>query len=141
MSANLKLSILTPERRLVEDLSVIEVTLTGSEGQIQVLPGHAPMIGTLTTGLFSYHVDGKEPVSGVISTGFFEVKDDHLSVMAETLELKGEISLERARKAQVLAEETLKSADLNEHQFKKYQLKLQRSLIRQNLGGADHSGH
>ena len=142
MSANLKLSILTPERRLVENLSVTEVTLTGSEGQIQVLPGHAPMIGTLNTGFFSYQIEGKEPVSGVISTGFFEVKDDHLSVMAETLELKGEISLERARKAQLLAEETLKSADLDESRFKKYQLKLQRSLIRQSIGSpTDHSGH
>lgn len=137
MSANLKLSILTPERRLVENLPVDDVTLTGSEGQIQILPGHAPMIGTLSTGVFTYHVEGKDPVQGVISTGFFEVKDDQLSVMAETLELKGEISLERARKAQQLAEETLKASDLNEHQFKKYQLKLQRSLIRQQITGHD----
>ena len=137
MSANLKLSILTPERRLVEGLPVDDVTLTGSEGQIQILPGHAPMIGTLSTGVFTYHVEGKDPVQGVISTGFFEVKDDQLSVMAETLELKGEISLERARKAQQLAEDTLKAADLDEHQFKKYQLKLQRSLIRQQIVGHD----
>ena len=135
MSSQLKLSILTPERRLVEGIPVDEVTLTGSEGQVQILPGHAPMIGTLQTGTFHYQAPGKEAVTGVISAGFFEVKDDNLQVMAETLELRGEINMDRARKAQQLAEETLKAADLDEHQFKKYQLKLQRSLIRQQMAG------
>lgn len=135
MSAMLKLSILSPERRLVEGAEVDELTLPGSEGQIQILPGHAAMIGTLQTGLFSYHKTGKDPVVGAISTGFFEVKDDEVQLLVETLELKGEIDLDRARKAQQLAEQTLKEADLDEHQFKKYQLKLQRAVIRQQVAG------
>src|SRR5690242_11210663 len=140
MAEALKLSILSPERRLVEALLVEEVTLPGSEGQIQILPGHSPMIGTLQTGQFSYHASGKSPVIGVISTGFFEVMDNALHVMAETLELKGEIDVDRAKKAQQQAEETLRSADLDEHQFKKYQLKVQRALIRQQVAGREH-GH
>ncbi|HAR44141.1 MAG TPA: F0F1 ATP synthase subunit epsilon, partial [Bdellovibrionales bacterium] len=55
-------------------------------------------------------------------------------VTAETLELKAEIDVNRAKKAQKLAEDALKAADLDEKKFKKYQLKLQRSLIRQHLG-------
>lgn len=133
MSESLKLTILSPERRLVEGVSVEEVTLSGSEGQVQVLPGHVPMIGTLQPGVFYYRSGGKDPVWGVISTGFFQVKEDEVYVMAETLELKSEIDVDRAKRAQQLAEETLKAADLDEHHFKKYQLKLQRSLIRQNL--------
>jgi F-type H+-transporting ATPase subunit epsilon len=132
--SELRLSILTPERRLVENVEVEEIMLSGSEGQIQILPGHAPMIGTLETGIFCYRYKNRDPISGVVSTGFFEVKDNTVHVMAETLELKGEIDLDRARRAQRLAEETLKAADLDEHRFKKYQLKLQRSLIRQTLG-------
>jgi F-type H+-transporting ATPase subunit epsilon len=133
VSAELKLSILSPERRLIESVMVEEVTLTGSEGQIQILPGHAPMIGILQTGVFNYLVRGKDPVYGVISSGFFEIKDDEVIVLAETLELKNEIDVDRAKKAQQLAEQTLQAADLNEHHFKKYQLKLQRSIVRQNL--------
>jgi len=133
MSTALKLSILSPERRLVMGVEVDEVTLPGSEGQIQILPGHAAMIGTLQTGLFNYHVSGKETVVGVISSGFFEVKDDEVNVTAETIELKNEIDVDRAKKAQQLAEDTLKGADLDEKSFKKYQLKLQRSMIRQQL--------
>ncbi len=133
MADTLRLSILSPERRLLEGAVVDQVTLPGSEGQIEILSGHAPMIGVLRTGIFSYESSGKAPIRGVISSGFFEVKEGAVHVMAETLELKGEIDIDRAKKAQNLAEETLKAADLDEHQFKKYQLKLQRSLIRQNL--------
>jgi len=135
VSEELKLSILSPERRLVESISVEEVTLTGSEGQIQILPGHAPMIATLSTGLFQYRPKSGGAVSGVISSGFFKVEEGELQILAETIELKSEIDVNRAKKAQNLAEETLQAADLDEVQFKKYQLKLQRSLIRQQIAG------
>jgi len=109
--------------------------LTGSEGQIQILPGHAPMIGTLRTGVFRYRSKGQDPVLGVISTGFFRVSGAEVQVMAETVELKSEIDVNRAKRAQKLAEETLQAADLDGHRFNKYQLKLQRSLIRQQVAG------
>ncbi len=130
--ASLQLNILTPERQLVEHLDVEEVLLTGSEGQIQILVGHAAMIGTLCTGLLRYQSRGQVPVFGVISSGFFEVHDDEVQVIAETLELQNEINIERAHEAQVRAEGTLQNA-LDDLQFKKQQLKLQRSLIRQQL--------
>lgn len=134
----MKMSILSPERQLLSAVDhVEEVTLPGSEGQIQILPGHAPMIGMLQTGVFNYQISGEPKVFGVISTGFFEVKEDEIQVLAETLELKGEIDINRAKKAQQLAEQTLKEAELDERQFRKYQLKLQRSLIRQNLVNTD----
>jgi F-type H+-transporting ATPase subunit epsilon len=127
----LKLTILSPQRRLLESAPVDEVTLFGSEGQIQILPGHAPMIGTLDTGTFRYKESTGNESSGVISYGFFEVKDDEVTLLAETLELRGEIDLNRAKRAQSEAEEALKQADLDEHAFRKYQLKLERALIRQ----------
>ncbi len=131
----LKLSILSPERRLAEGLVVEEVNLPGTQGQVQILPSHAPIVGVLQTGPFSYKKPGSEPVLGVISTGFFEVLGNHVRLMVETLELKGEIDLDRARKAQEMAEETLQKANLDEHQFRKYQLKLQRAIIRQQVAG------
>lgn len=112
------------------------VTLPGSEGQIEILEGHAPTVGTLDTGVFSYHVSGAAH-SGVISSGFFEICDNNVTVLAETLELRGEIDVERARRAQKLAEDNLKAADLDPHHFGKYQLKLQRSLIRQQVAGKE----
>ncbi|MEK7397424.1 MAG: ATP synthase F1 subunit epsilon [Candidatus Poribacteria bacterium] len=134
MSESLKLSIYSPERKLIEELVVEEVILPGSEGQVQFLPGHTPMLGTLETGIFTYKTVTGTETRGVVSTGFFEVLENKVAVMAETIELKGEIDVERAKRAQKSAEETLRDAELDEHKFKKYQLKLQRALIRQQLG-------
>jgi F-type H+-transporting ATPase subunit epsilon len=135
----LKLSIFSPERKLLEGEQVEEVTLPGSEGQIQILVGHCPMIGTLETGVLSYKTRDGRVHYGVVTSGFFEVKNDHASLMCETVEMKGDIDLERAKRAQVKAEQTLRDADLDEHHFKKYQLKLERSVIRQQLAGREFS--
>ena len=135
MPADLVLSIFSPERRLLTRVPVSCVTLSGSEGQIQVLSGHANMVGTLETGAFEYVAESGELVLGFISTGFFEVSQNEVSVMAETLELKGEIDLDRAKRAQQKAEEMLRDAALDEYRFRKYELKLQRALIRQQLAG------
>jgi F-type H+-transporting ATPase subunit epsilon len=131
----LTLSVYSPERKLLEREKVEEVTLTGSEGQIQVLPGHAAMIGNLMTGGFSFTPVGKTQQTGVISTGFFEIQNDQISIMAETIELKDEIDLSRAKRAQQKSEGVLTQAAIGEHEFQKYQLKLQRALIRQQIAG------
>ena len=133
MSETLKLTLLSPERRLLEALEVDSVTLPGSEGQIQILPGHAAMIGTLSTGELSYQPKGQSEELGVVSTGFFEVSGSEVSVMAETLERRGEIDVARAKTAQAKAEQALLAADLDEHKFRKYELKLQRAIVRQQV--------
>lgn len=134
MSDILKVTIITPERKLVDGLQVTGVILPTAEGEIQILPGHAALMGRLDSGVFRYTtMNGKEEV-GFISTGFFEIHGDTLKVLAETLELKDEINVSRARQAQAKAEAALTAADLDPHQFGKYQLKLQRAIIRQHLG-------
>jgi F-type H+-transporting ATPase subunit epsilon len=132
VSDSLKLSVYSPQRKLIESREVESVSLTGSEGQIQVLPGHAQMAGTLDTGPFAYSEKGQE-VRGVISTGFFEVIGNDVIVLAETLELGSEIDYERAKLAQKKSEDALKDLGLAQDQFRKHQLKLQRSLIRQQV--------
>ncbi len=123
---------------MLDRQSIEEATLPGSEGQIQILAGHAGMIGSLELGEFSFKSTQGERTYGVVSSGYFEVLEGQVNVMAETIELKGEIDAARARQAQTNAENTLRGAELDEQMFKKYQLKLQRSLIRQQVAGKEH---
>ena len=141
MATTLKFTVLSPERRFLDHTEVQSVTLPGSEGQIQILPDHAGMIGTLETGSFNYEKITGEKTVGVISTGFFEIKDGELSVMAETVEMADEIDLARAKKAQSKSESVLQAGALEPEQFRKYQLKLQRALIRQQVAGREHADH
>jgi F-type H+-transporting ATPase subunit epsilon len=129
------LSIFAPERRLTQDEQVKSLILTTAKGEVEILPGHADMISRLETGRFAYVADSKPAVTGVISSGFVSVENGKVKVIAETLELPHEIDRSRARTAQIKAEKMLSDASLDEHSFKKYQLKLQRSIIRQTIGG------
>jgi len=131
----MKLDILTPSRQLVSEEEILDLVLTTSEGEVQILQEHASMLGTLYPGRFSYETKNGEQISGAISTGFFRVDSDRVTVMAETLELSHEIDTERARIAQLRAEKNLVEKELNQENFDKYQLKLQRALIRQHVAG------
>ena len=134
----MQLSILSPEKRLVTAVDVSSVTLPGSEGQIQILPEHADMIGTLETGPFAYELTSGTSAKGVITAGFFQVRDGAITVAAETVELAGDIDLNRAKTAQKTAEGALNDPELDPKLFRKYELKLQRALIRQQV--ASHGG-
>jgi F-type H+-transporting ATPase subunit epsilon len=134
----LTLSIYSPERKLVERIPVQQVTLHGAEGQIQILPDHCDMVGSLTPGAFSFTSDTGERTNGFISFGFFDVSGGNLSVVAETLELDTEIDVERAKSAQKRAQDVLSTQELDLDQIEKYQMKLARSLLRQQIASKMH---
>ena len=48
------LNLVTPEKKLVTDLEVEEVIVPGFKGQLDILPGHAPLMTTLGTGVLRY---------------------------------------------------------------------------------------
>lgn len=129
----MKLSVYSPERKVFVSADCAEATLPTSEGEVQVLPGHAAFVGTLETGRFLFRMQDGSLVSGVVSSGFYEISGEKLTVIAETLEFPNEIDMARAKKAQIEAEKQLSGAMLEPHQFNKYQLKLQRALIRQQM--------
>ena len=130
-----KLSVYSPERKLVESEEVSSLLITTVEGETEVLPGHVDMISQLETGRFEYRPLQGKPVTGVISSGFLNVQGGSVKIVAETLELPHEIDVNRARAAQQKAEQMLTDASLAESDFRKYQLKLQRAIIRQGVSG------
>ena len=103
MANTLELEVATPERQLARE-QVSEVEIPGKEGYMGILPGHAPLIGLLGTGTLTYVAGGKKRYFAVHS-GFIEVLDDHVRVLANTAEAKEEIDIQRAREALRRAEE------------------------------------
>jgi F-type H+-transporting ATPase subunit epsilon len=133
VSKTILVTVLSPERRLLENVEITRAHFNTSEGEIEVLPDHIQMVGTLETGMFEFTLAKDQALtSGVFSSGFFRLSGGHLTVTAETIELKGEISVDRARQAQQKALKMLSEASLTASDFRKYELKLQRALIRQS---------
>ena len=82
------------------------MTLPGAEGELTVLPSHAPLMTELRPGPLAFRKGGQE-VDVALSGGFLEVRDDKVIVLADTAERSEEIDLARAEEARQRAAATL----------------------------------
>ena len=105
LPTKLTLEIVTRDRLLSHE-EVDEVQVPGSEGYLGVLPGHAPLLATLTVGGLWYR-QGQEKHYFAIGFGFAEVKPDGVTVLAQIAEKADEIDVARAEAAKQRAEERL----------------------------------
>jgi len=131
----IQLSIVTPERSLVND-QVDELQLPGAEGYLGVLPGHAPLFTELKVGELSYR-KGSAWTSLVVAWGFAEVLPDQVRVLAETAERATEIDLERATRAKERAEQRLSKGG-QDIDYDRALVALQRALIRIQVARKRH---
>lgn len=93
-----KLTIVTPERRLLVSQDVDEVTVPGFKGELNILPGHAPLISTLETGVMKWKLKGKEKQDqAVISWGYCQVSSEGVNVLANIADLPEEIDLQATK--------------------------------------------
>lgn len=101
------LDIVTPERRVFTG-DVDDVVIPGVAGELEALPGHAPFLSMLGTGLMRYRHQGRD-VTLMVSGGFVEIADDRVTLMAESAALKEEVSAEDERKQLYDLEQKLKA--------------------------------
>ncbi|HKA35992.1 MAG TPA: ATP synthase F1 subunit epsilon [Thermoanaerobaculia bacterium] len=104
----LKLVVVTPERKVVEaETETVEVP--GELGYLGILPGHAPLISLLKTGVLRYR-DSRGEKTLAISGGFMEVSNDVVSVLADLAEEPSSIDASKAERDRARAEEEMKTA-------------------------------
>jgi len=105
MSA-IKLDVVTAERVVFSD-EVDVIVAPGIEGQLGILPHHAPLMTMLKPGELLVRKDGEE-FSLVITGGFLEVRPDRVIVLADAAERVEEIDIARAEEAKRRAQEQLR---------------------------------
>ena len=77
-----------------------EVIAKTSEGELGVLPGHAPLLGQLADGgVVRILIEGADEVLVAVHGGFLSVTDEGVTVLAEVAELAADIDTGRARTA------------------------------------------
>ena len=101
----LLLEIVTPERLAFSE-EVDSVQVPGVEGELGILPHHAPLVSLLGVGELRIRKGGTEELFAVAG-GFLQVRPDKVVVMAETADLASEIDLEKAQQARADAEKAL----------------------------------
>jgi F-type H+-transporting ATPase subunit epsilon len=110
MVATFKLEIVTAERMVFSD-DVTALIAWGVEGQLGILPHHAPLMTMLQPGDLMIR-KGREEEYLAISGGFLEVRPDKVIILADACERADEIDVARAEEAKKRAQETMKAAPL-----------------------------
>ncbi|MCZ6535568.1 MAG: F0F1 ATP synthase subunit epsilon [Chloroflexi bacterium] len=111
--ATMQLDIITAEK--VAYSGEVEALLApGIEGELGILPHHAPLMTMLQPGELMVRKDGQETFLAVTG-GFLEVMENRVSILADAAERSEDIDEERAQAAVKSAQEriAMKSADLD----------------------------
>lgn len=129
--AGIRLDIVTAERQVYSD-EVDVVVVPGIDGELAILPRHAPLMTTLKPGELRVRRGGEE-FSMVVTGGFLEVRPDRITILADAAERSEEIDVARAEEAKRRAEERL-SRPRTEIDAIQAEAALRRSLIRIKVG-------
>ena len=123
----LLLEIVTPEKLAYEG-EVDSVQLPGSEGELGVLPHHAPLVSNLGSGELRLRKGGQEDSFAIVG-GFLQVLPDKVVVMAETADMAAQIDLDRALAAKAEAEKALEVGFVEPADLSLARAQLQRALL------------
>jgi F-type H+-transporting ATPase subunit epsilon len=105
------------------------VMVPGVQGEMGILPNHAPLLSNLKYGILRVRYQGQEQIF-TIAGGVIEVQPDLITIMADAAENVLEIDVSRAEAAKRRAEELLKEGvppDTDSY------LKIESALRRSNL--------
>ncbi|MDD6034684.1 MAG: ATP synthase F1 subunit epsilon [Lachnospiraceae bacterium] len=126
-----RLKIISPDR-IFYDADVEMVELRTTEGEMGVLKDHIPLTAILVPGILNIKGSAEGDKQAAMHSGFVEIMQDHVTILAESCEWPEEIDLNRAKEAQIRAERRLKSGD-SEVNVARAESALRRSLIRIEL--------
>ncbi|EQA38410.1 ATP synthase F1, epsilon subunit [Leptospira inadai serovar Lyme str. 10] len=96
-SPKLTVSVISPEKLLYTG-DADSLIVPGSEGFFGVLPGHTSLVSLLGIGVLEIRQGNKTKIA-VIEGGFFEIRNNNVTILTDHGSLKEEIDLEAAKKA------------------------------------------
>ncbi|TXD34988.1 ATP synthase F1 subunit epsilon [Lujinxingia vulgaris] len=135
MAETLHLEVVTPEKAVFSE-PVDDVVLPGLLGQMDILPGHLPILSVLGVGEMIVTQGGKTR-HFLVEQGYVEVFNDRVTVLTEGCSGVSDIDIERARRdleryetAMVELEERSKNEMVPEDIFEQHRLALKRERMK-----------
>lgn len=124
----LNVDIVTAERVVYSEEGVDEVVAPGIDGELTVLPMHAPLLTMIKPGVMRI-IKGSDEMEMAITGGFLEVRRDRVTILADAAERAEEIDIVRAEEARRRAERALQEREA-EIDLARVAAELQRALTR-----------
>lgn len=103
-----KLKIVTPNG-IYQEVEIDQLNIRTTAGQVGILAHHMPLASGIEISMMNYIID-KQRYEFAIGGGFIYVNDDETKIIANSIESKEEIDLNRAQEAKQRAEERIKNA-------------------------------
>ena len=125
---NLRVDIVTAEKVVFSEEDVDRLIVPGIEGELGVLPLHAPLLTSIQPGVLRV-VKGEEETTMAITGGFIEVRENRITILADAAERGEDIDLARVEEARRRAEERLASREATVD-IVKAEMALKRALVR-----------
>lgn len=97
MADPLQVELVAADRTVWTGEAAMVVTRT-ADGEVGILPHHAPLLGTLADGTVQIRQEGGEEVVAVVHGGFLSVADNRVGILAEEAALATEIDLAEAER-------------------------------------------
>jgi F-type H+-transporting ATPase subunit epsilon len=112
---HLEVALVAAERTVWQGQAKIVIART-TDGDVGILPGHAPLLGLLQGGTVQVRTVDDEYFVAAAPDGFISVANDRVSILAENAEMGHDIDLEEARREleQALATGTDSTVDADE---------------------------
>lgn len=132
MANKMRLDIVTPDRMVYSE-DVTMVIARATDGDLGILPGHAPLIAGLTIWPLRIKTEeGEQQLS--VGGGFIEVRPDKVTILATSAELPEEIDIKRAEAAKDRAESRLKGGQ--DIDVERAEMALRRAMTRLRVAGS-----
>jgi len=121
------LEICSPDRATA--VEAVEAVVPGAAGVFTVLPGHTPLLSTMTPGVLEVRQPFGELKFYAVMGGFAEVQPGRLILLTEVYEEGHEVTLERANAAKERAEARLRKPR-EDTDIERAEIALQKSIAR-----------
>lgn len=69
-----------------------------TEGDIGIMPNHAPVLSVMVAGVVEVVTDDSERWAAAVDAGFLSVADNRVSILSESVDLAKDIDLEQAKR-------------------------------------------
>ncbi|MCH4179206.1 MAG: F0F1 ATP synthase subunit epsilon [Megasphaera sp.] len=132
--STIHLEVITPDAAVLSE-DVTFVLARALDGDLGIMPHHAPLIASLAIWPLEYEVNGKRECI-TAAKGFLEVNNNKITVITPAAERPADIDIDRANAAKGRAEKRLSDAG-NTIDIERAQLALQRALCRLNVANKD----
>jgi F-type H+-transporting ATPase subunit epsilon len=121
-----KLNFSTPEKKIVTDQELEEIILPAYRGELNILPGHSPLMTTLEAGILSYRLKNGQTQKLAIGWGYCQVSPEGVNVLAENAKDMAEIDVKSTETKLTQLEASLLTETLEDKDWDKAQRDISR---------------